>query len=87
VTSFVRYWLPAIVVVGGILAVALGSDPDARFEGGAAIIGAGLAIWMLNLFYRIGATGDRERDTEEEAREYFDRHGRWPDDEPGDRTQ
>jgi hypothetical protein len=75
---FVRYWLPAIVVLGGILAMALGPQ-DARLEGGAAIIGAGLAIGLINFFYRLGAAGDRDRDEEERAREYFDRHGRWPD--------
>jgi hypothetical protein len=75
---FTRYWLPAIVVVVGIIAMVLGPE-DGGAEGGAAIIGAGLAIWSINLFYRIGASGDRERDDEERAREYFDRHGHWPD--------
>jgi high-affinity Fe2+/Pb2+ permease len=86
VRVFVRYGLPALVVVGGILAMALGSD-ETRWEGGAAIIGAGLAIWLLNLFYRIGAAGDLERDVEERARDYYDRHGRWPDEEPREPTQ
>jgi len=27
----------------------------------------------------MGVSGDAERDREEEARAYFDRHGRWPD--------
>ena len=76
-TSFVRIWLPAIVVVGGVLAIALGPS-DIRWEGGLGIIGAGLAIWLINVLFRIGATGDRERDEEDRAREYFDRHGRWP---------
>ncbi|MDX6640701.1 MAG: hypothetical protein QOF12_1712 [Solirubrobacteraceae bacterium] len=84
--AFVRYWLPALVVAGGIVAVALGSD-DARWEGGAAIIGAGLAVGLLNFFYRLGASGDRERDAEERAREYYDEHGRWPDEEPREPTQ
>jgi hypothetical protein len=77
VTSFVRIWLPVIVVVGGVLAIALGPE-DIRWEGGLGIIGAGLAIWMINVLFRIGATGDLERDEEDRAREYFDRHGRWP---------
>ena len=76
-----RYWLPAIVVVGGVVAMVLGPD-DGGVEGGAAIVGAGLAIWAINILYRIGASGDRERDAEERAREYFDRHGRWPDERP-----
>ncbi len=80
-TRFVRVWLPAIVVLGGVLAIALGPE-GSRWEGGGAIVGAGLAIWFLNALYRIGASGERDRDAEEEARAYFDRHGRWPDDPP-----
>ncbi|HEU4977897.1 MAG TPA: hypothetical protein VFT42_03280 [Solirubrobacteraceae bacterium] len=78
-TRFVRVWLPVIVVVGGVVAIAL-APSDIRWEGGLGIIGAGLSIWMINVLFRIGATGDRERDEEERARAYFDRHGRWPDD-------
>jgi hypothetical protein len=63
----------AIVAAGGT---------DVAWEGGAAIIGAGAAVWLLNLFFRIGAQGDRERDAEDEARAFFDRHGHWPDEEP-----
>jgi hypothetical protein len=29
--------------------------------------------------FRMSVASNRERDREEEAREYFDRHGRWPD--------
>lgn len=84
--GFVRYGLPLLVVVAGIVAMALG-PADARWDGGAAIIGAGLAVWLLNFFFRIGASGDRERDEEERAREFFDRHGHWPDEEPPRPTQ
>jgi hypothetical protein len=60
------------------VAIALG-PPDVRWEGGLGIVGAGLAIWMINVLFRIGVSGDRERDAEEEARAHFDRYGRWPD--------
>ena len=33
-------------------------------------VGAGLALLLLNVLYRYGASGDRERDAEDEAREY-----------------
>jgi hypothetical protein len=56
--------------------MAIGSEND--LEGGAGIISAGLAIYFLNWLYRIGVSGDREREREEAAREYFSRHGRWP---------
>jgi hypothetical protein len=73
----VRYVLPGAVVLGGLVVMSLGSESDV--EGGAGIVGAGLAIFFLNWLFRAGARGEREREAEEAAREYFDRHGRWPD--------
>ena len=45
----------------------------------ALFISAASAVLLLNVLYRIGAEGDKERDREEAARAYFDEHGRWPD--------
>jgi hypothetical protein len=72
----IRYVLPVVVVTAGLVVMALGSESD--LEGGASIVSAGLAIYFVNWLYRIGASGDRERDTEDRAREYFARHGHWP---------
>jgi hypothetical protein len=72
-----RYVLPAVVVVAGLVVMALGSE--AGLEGGAGIVSAGIAIFFINWLFRAGADGERERDREDQAREYFDRHGRWPD--------
>ncbi len=36
---------------------------------------------VLSLFWVI-ASGQGERNAEDEAREFFDRHGHWPDEEP-----
>jgi fructose-specific phosphotransferase system IIC component len=72
----IRYVLPAVVTIAGIIVMAFGSETD--LEGGASIVSAGLAIYFLNWLFRIGVTGDRERDDERAAREYFKRHGRWP---------
>jgi hypothetical protein len=71
-----RYVLPTLIVIGGIVIMALGSEND--LEGGASIVSAGLAVYFLNWLFRIGARGDREREDEDAAREYFARHGRWP---------
>lgn len=78
----VRYVLPVVIVAGGIVAMAMVGPDDERYAGGAAIIGAGLAIALLNFFYRMSAAGEADRAAEEEAREYFDRHGHWPDENP-----
>jgi hypothetical protein len=72
-----RYLLPAAVVIAGVVIMSMGGESD--LEGGAGIVGAGLAVYLLNWLLRIGASGDRERDREDAAREYFDQHGRWPD--------
>jgi hypothetical protein len=74
---FVRWILPALICLGGLIAIIV--KPD-EAEAGALIISAGLAVWLLNLLYRVGVSGDRERHREDEARKYFDRHGHWPDD-------
>jgi hypothetical protein len=75
-TLFVRWILPTLICLGGVIAMII--EPD-NVEAGAMIVGAGLSVWLLNLLYRVGVTGDRERQDEDRAREYFDRHGRWPD--------
>jgi hypothetical protein len=72
----IRYVLPVVVTVCGLVFMALGGETN--LEGGASLVSAGLAIYFLNWLYRIGVTGDRERDSEEAARDYFARHGRWP---------
>jgi hypothetical protein len=73
----VRYILPGIVVLAGIVVMGLGSEAD--LEGGSGIVSAGIAVYFLNWLFRAGASGEEERESEERAREYFDLHGRWPD--------
>lgn len=73
----IRYVLPAVVVLAGVVAMTFGSDT--ALEGGAGLISAGLAIWFVNWLFRLGARGDAEREAEDRARDYFDRFGRWPD--------
>jgi hypothetical protein len=76
----VRYVLPAVIVAVGLVLVAI--DPSANWEGGAAVIGAGLSVALLNLLHRIGVAGDRDRDREDLQRQFFDKHGYWPDERP-----
>lgn len=78
---FVRYLLPALICLAGVLLFALNPSLDTA-DGAAAIIGAGLSVYLLNFLYRMGVSGDRDRDDEAEARRYFDEHGHWPDEAP-----
>ena len=80
--SWVRIWLPLAIIAGGVIAIVATGFSETGLEGGAGIIGAGLAVWLLNFFFRVGVAGDRERDAEDRAREFYDEHGFWPDDPP-----
>jgi hypothetical protein len=74
----IRYGLPAALIVAGF-AILILAEGSVRWDGFAMCVGAGLSVLLLNLLFRLGAHGDRERDAEEAAREHFARHGRWPD--------
>jgi hypothetical protein len=74
----VRYGIGLALIVGGIVAAAAG----ASVEIGMMAVGGGIGIIALNAVFRLGASGDLEREREEEARRYFDEHGHWPDEAP-----
>jgi hypothetical protein len=52
------------------------------FEVGVSIFGDGASVWLLNVIFRVGVQGERDRDAEDEARAYYDEHGHWPDEAP-----
>lgn len=74
----VRYVLPAVIALTGVLALIFNQSLTG-LEGLAMGIGVAGSVLLLNLLYRVGVSGDRERDEEEAARVYFDEHARWPD--------
>ena len=76
----VRYWLPAALVLAGIVSLFVIDDSD-RYEAFSMLVGAGLSVALLNVLFRYGSKGDQERQAEDEAREYYAEHGRWPDEE------
>ncbi len=83
---FVRIGLPILICLGGIVAIAI--EPNRNgLEGGILIVSAGLSVWLLNWLYRVGVAGERERDEEDDAREFFDRHGVWPDEISAERRR
>lgn len=74
----VRFGLPLTLVVGGVLVSVLWRS---RAAPGATVllVGSAFIVFLLNWLFRLGASGDRERDDEEAARRFYDVHGRWPD--------
>jgi hypothetical protein len=79
---FVRYGIPLALLIAGVV---VAGTTGAGVAAGALFISAATAVLLLNLLYRLGVQGDRERDREEEARRFFDEHGRWPDEPEGSR--
>jgi len=80
--AFVRYGVPALIFLAGVIVAAVDSDSQRGLEIGAMLIGSAFAVLLLNLFFRIGVQGESDRDREEAARVYFDEHGHWPDERP-----
>jgi hypothetical protein len=78
---WLRYGLPAALVAAGFVLLFV-ADGSTRWDGFAMCVGAGLAVLLINVLFRLGASGDDERRAEDDAREYFARHGRWPDEQP-----
>lgn len=75
-----RYVLPGAIALIGVI-VLIFNRSLTGLEGFAMFVGVAGSILLLNVLYRVGVSGDAERDREEQARAYFDDHGRWPDEE------
>jgi hypothetical protein len=73
--SAVRYGLPLAMAIGGIVALAAGGDA-AGF--GVVLLGSAFIVLLINALFRLSLVSNRERDEEERARRYFERHGHWP---------
>jgi hypothetical protein len=72
----VRYGIPAALFIAGMVIWGIGGNVGVA--AGAMFISAATAVLLLNVLFRIGVEGDKDRDREEAARRYFDEHGHWP---------
>lgn len=76
-----RYTLPGVLIVLGLLALPI--DPSGEgVELFSMLVGAGLSVLAFNVLFRLGASGDDERTHEAAARDFYARHGHWPDEPP-----
>ncbi len=77
--TLTRYGLPAAILLAGVIFAIL--RPGERgVDVLVGLAGVTACVVLLNLLLRLGAAGDRDRVVEATAREYYDAHGRWPDD-------
>jgi hypothetical protein len=76
----VRYGIGGVMVLAGI-AMLIVNPSGLGVDGFAMAVGGGLSVLLINFLYRLGVSGDREREEEERARAYLDEHGEWPEEE------
>jgi protein-S-isoprenylcysteine O-methyltransferase Ste14 len=84
-----RIWLPVAIAVAGVVLIVLGHASLSTSAGshpleagaGVALLIVALIVWMVNWMFRMSVESNVEREREEMAREYFDRHGHWPDED------
>jgi hypothetical protein len=76
---FLRYWLPGLICLVGLIYGATRNFDELGLEAAVLGVAAGSSLWLITVLMRVGIAGDRDRDREDEARAYFDEHGRWPD--------
>lgn len=87
--SLTRIWLPLAIAVAGLALIIVGhgrysdlaNTQSLESAAGVALLLAALCVWMINWMYRLSVTSNEDREYEERAREYFDRTGRWPEDD------
>ncbi len=84
-----RIWLPLAIAVAGVVLIVLGHASVSTSAGshpleagaGVGLLIVALIVWMVNWMFRMSVESTKDREREEMAREYFDRHGRWPDED------
>jgi ABC-type transport system involved in cytochrome bd biosynthesis fused ATPase/permease subunit len=77
--NLTRVWLPVAIAIAGIVAIVVGHGTNGTAAAGVGLLIVALIVWMVNWMYRMSVESNREREREEAARDYFTKHGRWPD--------
>ena len=73
----VRYGAPAALVVAGLV-LALAFDSRGAQAAGYTLLGSSALLVLSIVIFRAGLASNEDRDREELARQFYDRHGRWP---------
>jgi hypothetical protein len=75
-------WLPIAIGVAGVVAIVMAHGRGSEAGAGVGLVIVALIVWLINWLFRLSVDSNRDREREELARQYFDRHGRWPGEKP-----
>ena len=79
-----RWWIPAALCLIGVVLMVADNFDTFGVSAFAAFAGAGSSTWLINWLWRLGVSGDDERELEARDRAFLAEHGHWPDDDPED---
>jgi hypothetical protein len=97
-----RWWIPGALCVIGVVLMVVDDFDTFGVSAFAAFAGAGSSTWLINFLWRLGISGDDERDLEArdrvflatrkrwpsaQERRFIAEHGHWPDEEPAGTTE
>ena len=74
-----RVWLPASLAAVGLAFMVIGHGRSNIAAVGVCLLLIALTVWLINWLFRMSLESNRDRDSEEAAREFYTRTGRWPD--------
>jgi hypothetical protein len=74
-----RVGLPVLLVIGGIVLLIVGRGTTSAAALGVVLLGVALMVVLIDWLYRLSVESNRDREREEQARDYFTRTGHWPD--------
>jgi hypothetical protein len=74
-----RVWVPLLIAIAGVVGIVIGHGRTGAAGAGVGLLIVALTVWLINWMFRMSVASTRDREREEEAREYFERTGRWPD--------
>jgi hypothetical protein len=74
-----RIWLPLLIAAAGVAGIVIGHGRSTVAGAGVGLVLVALTVWLLNVFFRLSVSSNRDREREDEAREEFTRTGQWPD--------
>jgi hypothetical protein len=80
--TFLRHGLPALICVVGLAWGVARNMDETGLEIAVLLVAAGASLWLITALFRMGVATNVDRDREEEAREFFDKHGYWEEDGP-----